>query len=37
MVNYPEAYIEYLTYYHGARDYFECHEVLRGILEGAPG
>ena len=25
---YPEAYIEYLMYFHGNRDYFECHEVL---------
>lgn len=25
---YPKAYIEYLVYFHGPRDYFECHEVL---------
>lgn len=25
---YPEPYIEYLVYFHGPRDYFECHEVL---------
>ena len=25
---YPEAYIEFLMYFHGNRDYFECHEVL---------
>ncbi|MDN4527332.1 DUF309 domain-containing protein [Fictibacillus fluitans] len=25
---YPEAYIDYLAYFHGKRDYFECHEVL---------
>ncbi|MEC1260471.1 DUF309 domain-containing protein [Bacillus swezeyi] len=25
---YPEAYIDYLTEFHGARDYFECHEIL---------
>ncbi|MGO4888275.1 DUF309 domain-containing protein [Anaerobacillus sp. MEB173] len=25
---YPKAYIEYLVYFHGSRDYFECHEVL---------
>ncbi|WP_240613557.1 DUF309 domain-containing protein [Pueribacillus theae] len=25
---YPEAYIRYLVYFHGLRDYFECHEVL---------
>ncbi|KKB74710.1 MULTISPECIES: DUF309 domain-containing protein [Bacillus] len=25
---YPESYIDYLTEFHGARDYFECHEIL---------
>ncbi|WP_100398481.1 DUF309 domain-containing protein [Bacillus sp. FJAT-44742] len=25
---YPNAYIEYLVYFHGPRDFFECHEVL---------
>ena len=25
---YPQAYIDYLVYFHGERDYFECHEVL---------
>ncbi|MGC4376416.1 DUF309 domain-containing protein [Fictibacillus sp. Mic-4] len=25
---YPKALIDYLTYFHGNRDYFECHEVL---------
>ncbi|WP_335869778.1 DUF309 domain-containing protein [Bacillus sp. 2205SS5-2] len=25
---YPEEYIQYLVYFHGNRDYFECHEVL---------
>ncbi|WP_214480109.1 DUF309 domain-containing protein [Bacillus sp. SM2101] len=25
---YPKAYIDYLVYFHGDRDYFECHEVL---------
>lgn len=25
---YPQAYIDYLVYFHGTRDYFECHEVL---------
>ncbi|HET7579433.1 MAG TPA: DUF309 domain-containing protein [Bacillales bacterium] len=25
---YPEAYIHYLVYFHGVRDYFECHELL---------
>lgn len=36
MVNYPEAYIEYLEYYHGARDYFECHEVLEEYWKEHP-
>lgn len=25
---YPKEYIEFLVHFHGARDYFECHEVL---------
>lgn len=25
---YPQPYIDYLVYFHGVRDYFECHEVL---------
>lgn len=25
---YPKAYIDYLVYFHGVRDYFECHEVI---------
>lgn len=25
---YPKLFIEYLAYFHGTRDYFECHEVL---------
>ncbi|WP_088102299.1 DUF309 domain-containing protein [Halalkalibacter urbisdiaboli] len=25
---YPKAYYDYLIYFHGYRDYFECHEVL---------
>lgn len=28
IVKYPRPYIEYLIYFHGLRDYFECHEVL---------
>ena len=27
-MEYPKAYIDYLVYFHGLRDYFECHEVL---------
>jgi uncharacterized protein len=25
---YPDEYIQFLTHFHGDRDYFECHEVL---------
>ncbi|WP_017755639.1 DUF309 domain-containing protein [Calidifontibacillus oryziterrae] len=25
---FPNAYINYLVFFHGPRDYFECHEVL---------
>jgi len=25
---YPKPYLEFLMYFHGNRDYFECHEVL---------
>jgi uncharacterized protein len=25
---YPEEYIQFLTHFHGDRDYFECHEIL---------
>lgn len=25
---YPKAYVDYLVYFHGVRDYFECHEIL---------
>jgi len=28
MMNYPEAYLEYLVEFHGTRDYFECHEIM---------
>lgn len=27
-MEYAKPYIEYLVYFHGQRDYFECHEVL---------
>lgn len=36
MIKYPKAYIEYLTYYHGQRDYFECHEVLEEYWKEHP-
>jgi uncharacterized protein len=25
---YPKEYVEFLAYFHGNRDYFECHEIL---------
>lgn len=25
---YPQAYLDFLTFFHGPRDYFECHEIL---------
>lgn len=27
-MNYPEAWIDYLIYFHTDQDFFECHEVL---------
>jgi predicted metal-dependent hydrolase len=36
VTNYPDAYIRYLEYYHGARDYFECHEVLEEYWKEHP-
>lgn len=27
-MGYPKAFVEFLLYFHGNRDYFECHEVL---------
>lgn len=30
-MTYPEKYIQYLVYFHGLRDYFECHEVLEDL------
>jgi predicted metal-dependent hydrolase len=27
-LNYPQAWIDYLVYFHTDQDYFECHEVL---------
>lgn len=34
---YPKAYLEFLTYFHGSRDYFECHEVLEEYWKDAQG
>ncbi|WP_261301018.1 DUF309 domain-containing protein [Paenibacillus andongensis] len=34
---YPEAYIDYLLYFHAQRDYFECHEVMEEFWKEHPG
>ncbi|CAG7648482.1 DUF309 domain-containing protein [Paenibacillus allorhizosphaerae] len=34
---YPEAYIQFLAYFHGPRDYFECHEVMEDYWKSNPG
>ncbi|UUZ79311.1 DUF309 domain-containing protein [Paenibacillus sp. P26] len=36
MQSYPDAYIEYLNYFHSARDYFECHEVMEEFWKEHP-
>lgn len=36
MKSYPEAYLKYLSYFHGPRDYFECHEVLEEYWKDHP-
>jgi predicted metal-dependent hydrolase len=28
LFSYPHQYVEFLAYYHGSRDYFECHEIM---------
>lgn len=33
---YPESYVQYLIYFHGERDYFECHEVLEEYWKEHP-
>ncbi|PSL50399.1 hypothetical protein B0H94_10310 [Salsuginibacillus halophilus] len=35
MEQYPEAYIDYLVYFHTDRDFFECHEVLEDYWKEA--
>lgn len=37
MKPYPEAYIDYLLYFHAQRDYFECHEVMEEFWKEHPG
>lgn len=33
---YPQAFIEYMYYFHCERDYFECHEILEAHWKEAP-
>lgn len=37
MSKYPQAYIDYLIYFHAHRDYFECHEVMEEYWKEHPG
>ncbi|MCS7464432.1 DUF309 domain-containing protein [Paenibacillus doosanensis] len=37
MSAYPEAYIDYLIYFHAERDFFECHEVMEEFWKERPG
>ena len=34
---YPSSYILFLSYFHGNRDYFECHEVLEEYWKSPEG
>lgn len=36
-MNYPQPYIDYLLYFHGQRDFFECHEVLEEYWKQGDG
>ncbi|WP_078553178.1 DUF309 domain-containing protein [Bacillus alkalicellulosilyticus] len=33
---YPKPFLDYLVYFHGQRDYFECHEVLEEYWKEQP-
>ncbi|WP_442604008.1 DUF309 domain-containing protein [Paenibacillus sp. KN14-4R] len=35
-MKYPQAYIDYLIYFHADRDFFECHEVLEEYWKEHP-
>ncbi|MFC5448215.1 DUF309 domain-containing protein [Paenibacillus aestuarii] len=37
MKQYPEAYLDYLIFFHAERDYFECHEVMEAFWKEHPG
>jgi hypothetical protein len=34
---YPDAYVKYLAVYHGARDFFECHEIMEEYWKNQTG
>ncbi|UJF36039.1 DUF309 domain-containing protein [Paenibacillus hexagrammi] len=36
MKPYPEAYLDYLIFFHAERDYFECHEVMEEYWKQHP-
>ncbi|WP_078428565.1 DUF309 domain-containing protein [Alkalihalobacterium alkalinitrilicum] len=36
-MKYPQAYIDYLLYFHVERDFFECHEVLEEYWKSEAG
>jgi predicted metal-dependent hydrolase len=36
MTKYPQAFIDYLIYFHAERDFFECHEVLEEYWKEHP-
>ncbi|WP_414054988.1 DUF309 domain-containing protein [Macrococcus equi] len=33
---FDKAFIDYLTYFHKHRDYFECHEIMEEAWKGKP-
>lgn len=35
-MRYPEAYVDFLVYFQGVRDYFECHEILEDEWKKVP-
>lgn len=34
---YPDEYVRYLAVYHGARDFFECHEIMEAYWKSQTG
>ena len=37
MRTYPDAYVKYLAVFHGARDFFECHEIMEEYWKSQSG